>query len=80
MHRVPPGKRALNTHITNAEHAHLKRVAAEEGMTVTAVLRSFIRADMRQRGVPATLTPAEASNAAGRARAEHQVRRLERSR
>ena len=41
-------RRILNTHISEAEYAHLKAVAAEREDTLTNVVRSLIRADMHK--------------------------------
>lgn len=43
---VPKGKRVLNTHVSEDEHAHLKRRAKAAGVTMTTWLRSLIWADM----------------------------------
>lgn len=45
---VPPGKRVLNTHISVAEHEHLKRMAKANAMTVTMYLRNMIRSNMKR--------------------------------
>lgn len=43
MSGVPIGRRALNLHISEEEHAELRAIARRESRTVTEIIREMIR-------------------------------------